>query len=1176
MRNTPVQSTTPGSLLAPTISPFELRRKFLNLVYQDLLGPKDGAEEEVEEQYVSERYLVGMLAPLNQEEKPILDSLGVGDPAGDNEESEEESSLAGNTMFPSSFGFSCVVPADVKELQIGVSWGQYTRQKSTFSTTDEGNPKTVWKRSPREYLSEAVQLREGDLSWQPTWGKAQGGERTRWEPCADQPAVWVQGRARMLRDQWVVTFFLVNGQEEPTDRKTGRDSTWLFQPEMWAKSPDGEPVFRPTLIRNDSAALDKEWTDERDALNMAYRHCCEFASGHGIATHATHDPQNSNRAYEIRTRAIPELEVDPTLAPTVIQEPSLENVTLDMQTLASCSDEELFAALDALCTAYDAWIKKENEKLRNNLRDLQSHQVAAQASIHKCERALQRMRDGVETLRRSDLARQAWRFTNRAMHLQRIHSLASEEIRRGKPTQLADVDIAKNRSWRPFQLAFVLLNLPSLTDVTHADRQDKSDALADLLFFPTGGGKTEAYLGLTAYTLGIRRLQGTVAGRDGAHGVAVLMRYTLRLLTLQQFQRATALICACESIRREALESGDARWGAEPFRLGLWVGSKTTPNSTAASHDAIASQIGGGATPAQLTNCPWCGSKIDAGKHIKVDQDHKRTIIYCGDPTGKCLFSRKNSETEGIPALVVDEEIYRRLPSLLISTVDKWAQMPWNGKTQMLFGRVNGFCERHGFRSPEVDDTDSHTATRGMPAARTIPMNALRPPDLIIQDELHLISGPLGTLVGLYETAVDELCSWEVNGVRVRPKVIASTATIRNARRQVHSLFLRQVEVFPPQGTDIRDNFFSRQQESSIETPGRIYFGICAPGKRLKAALIRVYVAHLSAAQALYQQYGQAADPWMTLVGYFNSMRELGGMRRLVDDDVSSRLRKMERRGLARRMVSNTRELTSRLSAVQIPEILDQLEVPFDPMIEERRKAARKAGSNRFANENPLPFDVLLATNMISVGVDVRRLGLMIVSGQPKSSSEYIQATSRVGRQTPGVVCTVFNWARPRDLSHYESFEHYHATFYQHVESLSVTPFAPRALDRGLSGVLVSLLRLPSEELNANDRAQAMRPDSALVQYARSRIIKRGMDAMERNDIGNEIDRLIKERLDVWHSLTMQKNSGSLLGYQGANELKALLTKPEGKDWDVFTCLNSLRDVEPTANLLLVEDESQE
>ncbi len=491
------------------------------------------------------------------------------------------------------------------------------------------------------------------------------------------------------------------------------------------------------------------------------------------------------------------------------------------------------------------------------------------------------------------------------------------------------------------------------------------------------------------------------------------MRYTLRLLTLQQFQRATALICACEAIRRD----DEDKWGKEPFRIGLWVGERSTPNYTDQSEEFV-KQIRGqhqqyrGGSPHQLTNCPWCGTRIEPGKHIQVTSVEKgdgRTRIFCGDSLGRCLFSKG----EGLPVLVVDEEIYRRLPTLLIATVDKFAQMPWKGEVQMLFGQVNGLCERHGFRSPDLDDKDSHKKTSALPAAKTLSHPLLRPPDLIIQDELHLISGPLGTLVGLYETAVDQLASWTVNGKLVRPKVVASTATIRQANAQVHNLFLRKVQVFPPQGLDIEDNFFSRQRQPSEAHPGRRYLGICAPGRRIKAALIRVYVASLSASQYLYETkgYGTKTDPWMTLVGYFNSLRELGGTRRLVDDDIRSRLVKMDQRGLAKRTRLLMDELTSRKDSTEIPDILDWMETTFDPAQEAENRARRK--NNQKVDKRD-PLDVILATNMISVGVDVKRLGLMVACGQPKNTAEYIQATSRVGRTYPGLVITIYNWARPK------------------------------------------------------------------------------------------------------------------------------------------------------------------
>jgi hypothetical protein len=475
----------------------------------------------------------------------------------------------------------------------------------------------------------------------------------------------------------------------------------------------------------------------------------------------------------------------------------------------------------------------------------------------------------------------------------------------------------------------------------------------------------------------------------------------------------------------------------------------------------------------------------------------------------------------------------------------------------MLFGQVDKHCSRHGYHCPELEDADQHRAVGAFPKARSVPHNPLRPPDLIIQDELHLISGPLGTLVALYESAVDSLSTWEVDGQFVRPKVVAATATIRRAAQQVEALFMRSVNVFPPQGLDVADNFFARQRPPSNETPGRRYIGICASGRRLKVALIRVYVAHLAAAQTLYNTYGKAADPWMTLVGYFNSMNELGGMRRLVEDDVRSRLWRMEQRGLAQRQAPSLEELTSRKSSTDIPDVLDKLERVFDP--------TREAGA-------PRPLDVLLATNMISVGVDVKRLGLMVVAGQPKTTAEYIQATSRVGRNAPGLVCIVYNWARPRDLSHYEQFAHYHATFYQQVEALSVTPFAPRALDRGLAALLVSYVRLLGPEFNENSQAGKIPSDHPYVLHALSALVERAYNVTHSVEVSETVKAALEELRAYWLNMT-HANVGTQLGYRTRKDGQTigLLQQPGQGEWKAFTCLNSLRDVEPSINLILDE-----
>lgn len=1153
-------------------SHYQIRIELEQAVLADLLGPAGGEYEEVDEARVSDRYLVGLLAPLHRRNRPDqpddqlektdelaaaktgtveegteqLDDLAIGGTGTIDDGATETTNPAIETMFPSSLGMSFCVSGTAKAIRIKAGWGQYERTKSEYLETPTGTPKTVWRRYPVIGQSPPIPLETGGID---PW---------RIDPDRD---VYVRGQVRPYGDDWIISLFLVNEQREP-DRSP--DQAWLFQPELSVESadPNQPDIFLRKAQQRSLGKLDPVQYAEEQAMEMLYRHQVEFAVGHGTGVHAELAQGSTDRAIRLRTCVVPTYEVPKTDAPTPDEIPGLTGLVLDMKELAESPATDLIGKLTPLVTAYADWITHQAARITDPTAQLQGYEAIAKDTLANCTRALERIRTGLDLLQSDPQALESFQFMNRAMWQQRVHSSLSEQKRRGEEVELDTVDIPKNRSWRPFQLAFILLNLPSITDLNHPDRSHETEAIADLLWFPTGGGKTEAYLGLTAYTIGLRRLQGVVAGRSGESGVAVLMRYTLRLLTLQQFQRATALICACEAIRRE----NAVKWGKEPFRIGLWVGQKTTPNRTEQSEEFLKQKLGqyqptSSGSPHQLTNCPWCGSKIDPGKqHIRVESFAKgqaRTLIYCGDALGRCLFTQKQSPTEGLPILVVDEEIYRRLPTLLIATVDKFAQMPWNGAVQMLFGQVEGYCQRHGFVSPEVKDSPSHPAKYGQPLAKTLPHNPLRPPDLIIQDELHLISGPLGTLVGLYETAVDKLCSWTVDGKTVRPKVIASTATIRQAREQIHHLFLRQVQVFPPQGLDVTDNFFSLQRKPSEEYPGRRYLGICATGRRLKAALIRVYTAVLAASQALYEKYGEAVDPWMTTVGYFNSMRELGGTRRLVDDDIQSRLGKMDQRGLARRSRIEVKELTSRIASTDIPIVLNALEVPFNP--------------NRDKKTDPRkPIDVLLATNMISVGVDVRRLGAMVVTGQPKTTAEYIQATSRVGRTFPGIVFTVYNWARPRDLSHYEQFEHYHATFYKHVEALSVTPFAPRAIDRGLAALLVSLVRLKGVELNKNDKAGRIDRNHPFIQEAIETIVTRAanVDGLKTRDL---VKQELEAKLDYWLEQADNLVGGAVLGYQPQRDgiTQGLLEQPGQGDWQPFTCLNSLRNVEPTIGLIL-------
>jgi ATP-dependent helicase YprA (DUF1998 family) len=718
----------------------------------------------------------------------------------------------------------------------------------------------------------------------------------------------------------------------------------------------------------------------------------------------------------------------------------------------------------------------------------------------------------------------------------------------------------KQPAWRPFQLAFILMNLPSLVDPAHDDRR-----LAELIYFPTGGGKTEAYLGLVAFVLLLRRIRGQGAVHEG-RGVAVLLRYTLRLLTLDQLGRAATLICALEELRRRhPKELGNAR-----FTVGLWVGANASANRLRDVHRELSDYTRGQTdSPFPLTSCPWCGEPIKIQSIKLVDASGKptkknfaRAAVYCD--RSSCAYTEAKLPGYGLPVLFVDEQIYEEVPSFLVATVDKFAMMPWRGDAGMLFGRAT-----------HLDDQRAYGVMHDIPhGARPLP-EGLLPPELIVQDELHLISGPLGTMVGLYEAAVDYLCELPVGGAPRPPKVVCSTATVRRAREQIRALFGRQMTLFPPRGIDADDNFFSTVDH---ESPGRLYVGVGAPGRALRAVSVRSYAVVLAAARKHFDPKGdpkQPADPYMTLIGYFNSLRELGGMRRLVEDEVRNRVKDIEdgKRPLlyvgphpwaADRKLVMPAELTSR-----------------EPT--ERVKQTKKRLDARRTQTDPEPLDVVLASNMISVGLDIDRLGLMVVTGQPKTTSEYIQATSRVGRAYPGLVVVCLNVMRPRDRSHYERFVAYHDSFYRDVEATSVTPFSGQALDRGLVGTLLAMVRHAIPEMEPPTGVMALHESRAAAETILGWLVRRARGHRHFHDdeaearIGDLVRARGKSFLDAWERVIDKARAATVdrtysrndrAGSEGTPLLfGAGEDPPDDHDARSFQVPTSMRDVEPNAHV---------
>jgi hypothetical protein len=986
----------------------------------------------------------------------------------------------------------------------------------------------------------------------------------------------------------VVEVFLLNAQVELHQTP---DLNRMFQARLSVTALDGKgAVF---LGHNDPALPGRIDSDpERRRLDLLHRGQRLYAHGRQCAVDAD-VREGEMRAWRLTTTSFPAAEVELVDQGESATMPGLE---LDMSRLGSLdlSPDALQRSLRPLVTGFRAWLDAQEQRIASDP-EIANYSDVAVPNIATAREIADRLDRAIDLLRDDGVAREAFRFANQAMAMQRVRT----ELARLRPTRptapvaelVRELDIPSKRSWRPFQLAFMLLCLPGLADPHHPDAlRGVDDATVQLLFFPTGGGKTEAYLGLTAFTLAIRRLQGVVGAgveaRDGSDGVAVLMRYTLRLLTAQQFQRATTLICACELLRQERIAGGDLRWGATPFRIGLWVGLTVTPNSFDEAKQQIIDATGqegrvGGLL--QLATCPWCASRLQLGRDYKADDALRRVLLHCSDPDGRCEFSPRQS-AEGIPAVVVDEEVYRLVPSLIIGTVDKFAQLPWRAAAGHLFGVVSSRCPRHGYRhadNPSWCRTGRHNAAGPLPAVTATDVMRLRPPDLVIQDELHLISDALGSMVGLYETAVDRLCSRISNGAVVRPVLVASTATVRRAGTQVREVFGRNLTVFPPQVLDAGETFFSSRVKPTPQTPGRRYRGILAPGERLTSVEIRVMTALLEYGQYLFDQpqFDALADPYMTVVDYFTSTRELAGMRRLVEDDVSERLNRQA--ALVRRRRPDLAELTSRMASSRITQALADLDRVFDSAhdstggiaaLRELRKNDRAAWEKAYRPERPI--DVLLATSMLQVGVDVPRLGLMVVTGQPKNMAEYIQATSRIGRDKnrPGLVFTIYQWSRPRDLAYYEHFGYEHATFGLRVEGLTTTPFSERALDRGLAGMLVASVRHANPSGQPNVAAQTVSLNGPVIEEMLDALRER-VERITSPEQAAQVRARARHLLDIWFAKRSSLQVGHL-GYEKKPDIAGLLREPDEPPWDTWSAPMSLRDVEPEILLQLRDDDT--
>lgn len=742
---------------------------------------------------------------------------------------------------------------------------------------------------------------------------------------------------------------------------------------------------------------------------------------------------------------------------------------------------------------------------------------------------------------------------NRTMHLQRNIMNYARKHGEGVSCSFRDFVDPRNPkndfSWRPFQIAFILMNLSGIVNPLDDDRE-----IVDLLYFPTGGGKTEAYLGLMAFVIAHRRLTARDSdeyNHDG--GVTAILRYTLRLLTTQQRDRITKMVVAAELIRQKEYP----KYGQAPISIGFWVGGKVTPNKfkelVEDPSNPEEAQHARRLVFKQLPACPFCGKPLTE-KEFYIDPPRKTISIYCADRD--CMFYKYKPQKMAIPVLLVDEEIYAKCPTILLSTVDKFAALPWGAETNALFGRVDRLCSRDGYVSIGEDHA-KHVKTAELPASTLTSIKPFLPPELIIQDELHLITGPLGTIYGAYETIIEDMCTYQIGENTIRPKYVVSTATIKNASEQTRCLYARKNTVqFPPSGFEIGDSFFIREIPTNVD-PFRKYVGICAPGQSVKTALLRTYAIILQTVYdlSLKDEYKDLIDPYYTLVGYYNSIRELGGAVRLLQDDIPKRIKRLKKRyDMDKERFLNKSasvEITSRMPSYKIPDQLKKLETPY---------------------KSKDCLDTAIATNMIAVGMDVDRLGLMVVTGQPKQNSEYIQATSRIGRAFPGLVVTLYNPYRPRDLSHYENFTGYHSQLYRFVEGTTATPFSARARDRVLHALVVSAIRLKYPEFASNAGAGNI---ASLTKEQLSEIKEIIMTRLNivkpsaRRDVEAEIDLFI----DSWKLLAAQKKGLRYYVYATNHYNRLMNYYGQPCDTTEKATLSSMREVENSANMYYYTEE---
>lgn len=1099
----------------------EPRLIFRDTVKNNLIGPGSDvfisdSENEIISDYPLSRYYSGILFPERDMEVSIGekethdanaeiedDNIETETPETNNAdensdedidkskniEPEKEYSEA-NQYFPTNFGLTFCVPKDAKTLTVTFSYAKYTKIEVT-SATIEISDDDFKKFSKNPYNSVAKYFKfenglmslnkeefdKGDLSVRNYRSRFKENEHQTelidsvaykkgelllgrlWKRVKIEPKIVELNLTEIIDDESkehpldqnqevnsIVTCYykkiyethygkfikilLANKLNHPKNKfsfsNEQLNKNSIFQGEISISSV----TFLPYKQLSETNPFD----EELNLINFQYREEHSFAIGHGCAVNWNDDKNPT----ELKTTFLPEVDIKNYSNAFKKDFPeNLKDIT-ELKNLSIWTDIDkptIIQKLKLFAQEYKSWIAKQE---KTNAED--NYKKSLNTILEKQNKTYERLIKNIDFLNENEIAFKSFLLSNTAMYIQMLISNKDLFGKRGielseidKSFNYNDLDFFKNHSfkpnYRPFQLAFFLLNIESTINEDSNDRNN----VVDLLWFPTGGGKTEAYLAITAFTIISRRI---FHGKD-ADGVSVIMRYTLRLLTAQQFERATKLILSLDFLRRFFKPNEEYFFGENKVSIGMWVGASTTPNSykdaqtifkkTFDEITKLNNKKAGDYRKANtfpITSCSWCGCNLVSQNNSgRFDLGYRATdkLFSTNCLNSDCAFSAE------LPIYFVDDKIYQNPPTLLFATVDKFA---------MLSHREEG---HHLFNS--LDDKKL-------------------PPDLIIQDELHLLSGPLGSITGLYESIVEMLST---KGNR-KPKIITSTATTRNTEQQVAMLYgNRELNIFPPMGVTYDDNFFSYVSDESK----RKHIGFMPTGKTALNSQIRILGNLLLARIKLFKYYrvkenltqeeaiARENNLW-TIVSFYNSLRDVGKVYNKVPAEISDFLKLLHNRyqllkqaygfnyfGLAGR----TKELTSRIESNSIKKLLNELEMPFS--------LVAKDGYSFVQNT----VDLVLASNMFSVGIDIERLNVMLMNGQPKNVAEYIQASSRVGRKDKGIVINLLDANRSRDKSYFENYVSFNNAYYKFVEPLSVTPFTEIALDKVLASLLVCFVR---------------------------------------------------------------------------------------------------------------------